>query len=174
MRAMELALDIIRNGDLSDDEIRFVVTWDNKFFGSESAGEDLSQAAVQWRILARCGDNLVGHAAISDMRVSVNAAFPATMAIGGLFTPSEFQGKGIGNRVMNAAERFVFDDRGAELIVLFCLDSLREFYAGRGWRVITEPVLLEQSNGWVVWSETTMGLSQTDLKIDDSSVRVYA
>ena len=151
-----------------------MVAWDNKFFGSESAGENLSQAAVQWRILARCGDNFLGHAAISDMRVSVIAAFPATMAIGGLFTHSEFQGKGIGNSIMDAAERFVFDDREAELILLFCLDSLREFYAGRGWRAITEPVLLEQSKGWVVWSDTTMGLSQANLEIDDSSVRVYA
>ena len=107
------------------------------------------------------------------MRVSVNDAFLATMAIGGLFAHSEFQGKGVGNSIMDAAERFVFNDRGAELILLFCLDSLREFYAGRGWKVLTEPVLLEQSNDWVVWGETTMGLSQTDLKIDDSSVRVY-
>lgn len=78
------------------------------------------------------------------MRVSVNDSFPATMAIGNLFTHSEFQGKSIGNRITDVGERFVFDDRGAELILLFCLDAPREFYATRGWRVITELVLLEQ------------------------------
>jgi GNAT superfamily N-acetyltransferase len=54
------------------------------------------------------------------------------MAIGGLFTHSEFQGQGIGNKIMDAAERFVFADRGAELILPFCLASLREFYSERG------------------------------------------
>jgi len=98
---MDLALDIILNGDLSDDETRFVLAWGDRFFRSGSAGEDLGRAAVQWRILARCGDNLVGRAAISDTQVSVNDTFPATMAIGALFTHSEFQGKGIGNRIIH-------------------------------------------------------------------------
>ena len=75
---------------------------------------------------------------------------------------------------MDAAERFVFNDKGAELILLFCPDSLREFYAERGWRVLTEPVMLKQSDDWTLWSETTMGLFQTYLKIDDSPVRVNA
>ncbi len=108
------------------------------------------------------------------MRVSVNDTFPATMALGGLFTHSEFQGKGIGDKITDIGERCVFDDRGAELILLFCLDSLREFYATGGLSVISEPVLHEQSNDWVVGSETTMGLSRTNLQIDDSPVRVYA
>ena len=75
---MDVALKILRNGDLSDDEIQFIAAWENTFFGSESAGEDLSRAAVHWRILARWGDALVGHAALSDLRVSVNDAFPTT------------------------------------------------------------------------------------------------
>ena len=170
--AMDVALKILGNGDLSDEETQFIVDWENTFFGSESAGEDLSRAAVHWRILAHCGESLVGHAALSDLRVSVNDAFPVTMAIGGLFTHSEFQGQGIGNRIMEAAERFVFEDRGAELILLFCLASLREFYIRRGWQVITAPVLLEQAAGWIVWRETTMGLSRTGLTIADASVRV--
>ena len=108
------------------------------------------------------------------MRISANDAFPANMAISGLFTHSEFQAKGLVHSIMDAAERFVFNDKGAELILLFCPDSLREFYAERGWRVLTEPIMLKQSDDWTTWSETTMGLFQTYLKIDDSSVRVNA
>ena len=99
------------------------------------------------------------------MRVSINDAFPTTMAIGGLFTHSEFQGQGIGNKIMDVAERFVFADRGAELILLFCLASLREFYITRGWNVVTEPVLLEQTNDWVVYSETTMAYPRPASKL---------
>jgi GNAT superfamily N-acetyltransferase len=169
---MDLSTIIKRESELSEDEIHFVDKWRREYFGDLPTDEDSHQAPVHWRVLGRCDDALVSHAAISRMKVSVNGEMLPCKAIGGLLTHPDFQGKGFGNLVMDAAEQFVFEE--VNLILLFCLKSLRPFYAKRGWQLVTEPVLLEQSGEWVDWTETTMVLTPDGDRWRQGEIRVYA
>jgi hypothetical protein len=70
--------------------------------------------------------------------------------VGGVVTAGELHGRGYAQQALSYAEAFMRDEMKVEFGLLFCLDRLKQFYARRGWQLLTEPVEVEQPAGRMV------------------------
>ncbi|HBJ86240.1 MAG TPA: hypothetical protein DDZ88_20725 [Verrucomicrobiales bacterium] len=152
-------LDIIRGDDVTPAQAEFINRWNQLYFGEVAVAQGLAKAPVHWRLLLRDDKCLLSHVALTEMTVELDGRCVNCGAVGGLFTPRNFQGKGYATALMDRAEAFIFAELKLTPGILFCLAELVPFYARRGWSLVERPVTLEQANGMVTWGAAVMLLS---------------
>jgi hypothetical protein len=76
--------------------------------------------------------------------------------ISGVMTPPQHQRKGYAGLALREAKRLIFEEMGADLGALLCVDALVPFYVRHGWQAVTCPVAMAQPGGKVLWPARMM------------------
>lgn len=145
-----MTVEIRLSENLSEEERRALFEWGENIFGAE----DLR---YRWRpkdlhFVTEEDGRPVSHVGLVRQDVSAGGR-PVTVAgVGGVVTVPEAQGRGLAQRGMRHAAEFMCQEWGVEFGLLFCRDALVPFYERLGWRVVNDPVEVEQESGPVVSS----------------------
>lgn len=94
-------------------------------------------AAHDMHILARNGDEIVGHAGWGRRRISVGGAAVVIAGVGGVLVTEAWRGRGLGARLMEAAAQSMRETADIEFGYLGCREGVVPFYTACGWRRIT-------------------------------------
>lgn len=168
----EYDLDIIHRDEVTPEQEGFINHWSQAYFGEAAITKRLSSAPVHWRLILRDGEKMVSQVAVTELEVDFDGTRLTVGAIGGLFTPEKFQGRGYANALMDRAEDFIFMKLEFPFGILFCLPALVPFYAKRRWTEIAGPVTLEKNHGNHTWGAATMILFPDRTQTGDHSVHV--
>lgn len=172
MKPHSFDLDVLQGNDVTPLQEEFINHWNQHYFGEVAVSKGLAKAPVHWRLLLRDGQSMLSHVALTELAIEMDGQPMKTGAVGGLFTPSNIQGRGYGNAVMDRAEAFIFDKLKLSMGILFCLPELVTFYSRRHWSLVIPPVTLAQKSGLVTWGAAVMILSADRTQSGQHSVHV--
>lgn len=139
---------LIRVADhLTDEEHKRLFGW----------GEDIFRAnhlELRWRgktlhILVDVGGSAVSHVGLLRHVVTAGETPVEVCGIGGVVTIPEAQGKGCASRAMRYAGDLMLSEWAVDFGLLFCRHQLTPFYKRLGWRLLEEPVEIEQPSGTI-------------------------
>ena len=163
---MDSDIQIVKGNALRPEQKQVVIHWNNLFFGNVSVSGSKELAPVHWRLILSESGSILSQVAITELDVDINGERLTVGSIGGLFTPTELQGKGYANHLMDRAEGFISTDLGYKIGILFCLPKLVPFYQKRNWTPVCIPVTLQQKNCITTWGAEVMlfGISEDSIK----------
>jgi RimJ/RimL family protein N-acetyltransferase len=142
-------------------QVGFVKQWGEHFFGSLPMTTQYSWTGpteTRFNIFVYKGDEIVSRLRIVSRNAQINGESVEFGGIGGVMTVPAQQRNGFATLALCEAERLIFQSLNARLGMLLCLHELVTFYERFGWRRVECPVMLEQPNGKVIWSESAMFL----------------
>ena len=165
---MNQKIHVVRGNEVTQKEEGFINLWSQEYFGEVAVSRGLKKAPVHWRIFLSDGGKLVSHVALTEFTIEVNGCTQVAGAVGGLFTDKKIMGQGYGNKLMDYAEQYIFEQLDLKMGILFCLSSLVPFYSSRQWDLVDSPVTLAQKTKNVTWGESVMTLSREAVASDMS------
>ena len=130
--------------------------WVEAIFGEEETKYEW--APQHWHVLVHYGGKLACHAGITDHTVSAGGVRLKVAGIGGVMTPPEWRGHGLGRLAMEAAAGFIHHEQRVDFGLLLCSQGLVPYYEKLGWQLVQGPVEFDQPSGKVVWEEEAMVL----------------
>lgn len=119
-------------------------------------GDDIFQTrdyALQWRpkdlhLIARLSDGTaVSKVSVLRHTLEVRSRELTVGGVGGVVTVPTMQKQGLARLLMDRAVTVMRDEMRVSQALLFCLEFMRPYYASLGWKLITDPVLIEQPEG---------------------------
>lgn len=133
------------------------------FAGHPLAG--YSWAPAHFHALATLGEQLVGHADLTERVGLWGTQAVRLVGLGTVMTLPAYQRRGVAAAVLDACERFLLGPLQADYGVLFCTPATVPFYGQRGWQVLTTPVTVMQPAGAIIWPALTMALPRPGLAL---------
>ena len=109
-----------------------------------------------WRVMARDGDDLVGHIGLVTRTVCVDEREVFVAGVGGVMTREAWRGRGVATAMLNASAGFMRDRLGAEFGLLLCRPEVERVYAKSGWRTVEGPTFFDQPSGRAQYPRLTM------------------
>jgi GNAT superfamily N-acetyltransferase len=131
---------------------------DKALFADHPFAHHYEWAPCNAHVIARANQAIVGHADLTVRVGLLGNKEVRLVGVGTVMTAPAYRGQGIAARVLDVAERHLFEAFHADYGVLFCSDGIVPFYARRGWRVVHSPVTVEQPGRRLIWPATTMAL----------------
>ncbi len=137
--------EIKQTDALTDEETQRLFGWGENIFG-------LLPHALIWRpkqlhFILYSDGKPVSHVGLLRHVVRVNRR-PVTVAgLGGVVTVPEAQKKGMAQRLMQHAAKFLEREWKVDAGLLFCLPRMEAYYSRLGWQTVKAPVTIEQPNG---------------------------
>lgn len=137
-----MAVEIRLADRLGDAEKRALFEWSEDPFG-------LREAKIQWRpkelhFVVEAAGRPVSHVGVLRHEVAVAVRRVVVGGVGGVITRPEVQGSGYASLALERAAAFMRDELDVEFGFLFCRDPLVAFYERHGWRLVSEPVTVQQ------------------------------
>lgn len=130
---------------LDEEERRRLFGWGENIFGVED--NKYTWRPKEVHIVLDVDGLAASHVGLVDHTVLVGGRPVRVAGVGGVATNGEMHGRGYARKAMNFATAFMRDEMKVEFGLLFCLDRLVPFYEQQGWRLLTEPVEVEQPSG---------------------------
>jgi GNAT superfamily N-acetyltransferase len=139
-----LASQIIQTVTLTEAEEERLFGWGDDIFGAN----DLK---LHWRpkdlhFLLRVSGELVSHVGVLTHEVSVDGKAVTVGGVGAVVTPPPWQKRGYARELMLHTARY-FEAAQLYAGLLFCLKRRVPFYESQGWRLVNDPVLIQQPSG---------------------------
>ncbi len=153
---MEITAEVRADDDVTEAERAQLKEWVEAIFGEEEAKYEW--APQHWHVLVHCGGELACHAGITEHKALAGGVTVKVGGIGGVVTPPQWRGRGLGGRAMRTAAEFVHHELRADFGLLLCSQGLVAYYEKLGWQLVQGPVEFDQPSGKVVWEEETMVL----------------
>lgn len=147
-----------RDANLSDAERASLAEMGRQAYGPDSWVRRYAWAKPDWRVLLLLEGAPVSHVKITEGTALVGGDVRKLAGVGGVMTLQAYRKQGFAARLLDRAEDFIFSELDADLGWLFCLEELVPYYARRGWRLVEEPVTVEQPSAPLVWPEKAMAL----------------
>jgi len=138
----------IRQADsLSDSEKQQLFGWGDDIFGGDSL-------KLEWRpkelhFMLEVAGVMVSHVGVLRHEVSVAGKSVMVGGVGGVVTVPEWQRRGYARELMQHTVNF-FAEWKVDAGLLFCFPRRVKFYESQGWRILAQPVMVEQPAGEIV------------------------
>jgi GNAT superfamily N-acetyltransferase len=129
---------------LSDVEKQKLFGWGDDIFGASSL--ELRWRGKDHHFLIYINGSPVSHVGVLKHSVSVGGQSVTAGGVGGVVTVPEEQHRGHARELMQHATRLLEQWRVAAGL-LFCLKRMVPYYESQGWRLVEQPVLIEQPHG---------------------------
>ena len=132
---------------LTEIERQLLFDWGDDIFGASSLN-------LRWRpkdvhFLSYVDGSPVSHVGLVKHVVSVGGAPVTVGGVGGVVTVPEAQKQGHAHELMQHASRFL-EKWKVDAGLLFCFKRMVSFYEALGWRLVEEPVMIEQPGGEIL------------------------
>lgn len=142
-----LTSQIIQTDTLTEAERAKLFDWGEDIFGAN----DLK---LRWRpktlhFLLRVSGETVSHVGVLRHEVSVAGKPIPVGGVGAVVTPPPWQRRGYARQLMQHTATY-FETMQVEAGLLFCLKRRVPFYESLGWRLINDPVWIQQPDGEVL------------------------
>lgn len=151
-----MRITLIPDEKLPKRERELIASWGREMFGGSEILMRYQWAPAMWRVLVREGDELTTHVLAVERECRVGGRPALLGGIGGVMTPPRWRCLGLARQAIARAERFLFDQRSVDFMLLVCLRHLPPYYESLGWQTVPGPLRIDQPQGKVTWSETTM------------------
>lgn len=150
------------HGKTSESELSEIEAWHRKLFAEDQDIIDAftwqNKSGMGFNVQTYCDDELVGFAHVFARLARLDDSAVLTGGLGGVLTPKQHQGKGIGSTTVRKANDIILNNLRADLGVLLCKATLVSFYERLGWRRMLSPVVIEQPGGKMQWPHEAMVL----------------
>ena len=142
-----MANEIRQTDSLTEVEKRELFDWGDDIFG-------VSSLNLRWRpkdvhFVLYIDDKPISHVGLLRHAVSVNGEAVAVGGVAGVVTVPEAQKRGHARQLMQHAASFL-KEWNVDAGLLFCLKRLIPYYEALGWRVVEQPVEIEQPQGVII------------------------
>jgi predicted GNAT family N-acyltransferase len=131
--------------NLSEEERERLFGWGEDIFQADHL--NLRWKPKDWHVLVDVDGQAVTHVGLLQHTVTVGEQPVKVCGVGGVVTALASHGKGYATRAMQYAQAIMHSEWGVDFGLLFCRDQLVPFYERLGWRLVTEPVEIEQPSG---------------------------
>jgi GNAT superfamily N-acetyltransferase len=155
-REAQITTEVRADRAITEVERALLKEWVEAIFGEEEAKYEW--APQHWHVLVHRAGDLACHAGVTEHRVLAGGARLKVAGIGGVMTPPEWRGQGLGVRAMQVAAGFMRDELKVDFGHLLCSEGLVPYYQELGWQLVQGPVEFDQPSGKVVWDEEAMVL----------------
>ena len=109
-----------------------------------------------WRVLARAGDEVVGHIGVLTRTICVDQQEVFVAGVGGVMTREAWRNRGVATAMLDASARLMDERLGAEFGLLLCRPEVQRVYANSGWRTVEGPTFFDQPSGRARYPRLTM------------------
>jgi GNAT superfamily N-acetyltransferase len=149
----------------------------SRLFGWSADPFDMVKFGLRWRpkdlhFLMDVDRVPVSHVGLLAHTVHVGGAAVAVAGIGGVVTVPDAQGRQHARTLLRHALDFVTRTWHVDAGLLFCLPRMVPYYARLGWRVVEQPVTIDQEFGPTPSPVPVMVLPMSDLGWPDGAVRL--
>ena len=140
-----MGLQIRQVTTLSLAEQQHLFRWSPDPFGVAHLG-------LEWRpkevhLLLDLDGQPVSHVGVLRHDVYSDGRLVRIAGVGGVITVPEAQGRGYASQLVQYANRLAREQWSVRVGLLFCLPQTVSYYERLGWRVIEQPVQIDQSTG---------------------------
>jgi GNAT superfamily N-acetyltransferase len=154
---------------LTDVEKQKLFGWGDDIFGASSL--DLRWRPKDVHFLLYVDRRAVSHIGILKHVVDVDGQPMIVGGVGGVVTVPEEQKRGHARELMQHATRLLKEWR-VDAGLLFCLKRMVPYYEAQGWRVVEQPVLIEQPAGEIASPLAVMVLTFGGRRWPDGKVKL--
>ena len=105
-------------------------------FGSWTPDCPYGYSPADIHVIASCDGVIIGHVGMQKRIITVGENNVTVAGIGGVLVHADWRGRGIGIKLMRAAQTTLRDKMAAEFGYLGCRPSIVGFYETAGWRRI--------------------------------------
>lgn len=130
---------------VSDEDRQRLFGWGEDIFGADHL--NLRWKPKDVHIIVDVDASAVTHVGLLQHTISVGEQPVKVCGVGGVVTALYAHGKGYASHAMRYAADLMCREWGVDFGLLFCRDPLVPFYERLGWRLVTEPVEVEQPDG---------------------------
>ena len=120
--------------------------------------DDLQWSTDDWHVMVRVDGQVVSRLEIVERVGAVNGQPVKLGGIGGVATLPEYRRRGLAQAAMETAAWFIQDKLKVEFGLLVCSEKMIPYYGKLGWRVVEGPMVFDQPNGKVTFTDVTMVL----------------
>jgi aminoglycoside 2'-N-acetyltransferase I len=127
---------------LGEDERRQLFEWGEDPFG-------MGELKLRWRpkelhFVVEASERVVSHVGVLRHTIDVGGQQVTVGGVGGVITRGDSQARGYASLALERATNFMRDELDVDFGFLFCRDPLVPYYERHGWRLIDQPVTVEQ------------------------------
>lgn len=131
---------------LSREEDQRLFYWEPDVFGLDPYKFEW-RLENDWHFLMYADGQLVSHVGVVEEVATVAEQRVTVGGITAVVTLPEAQAKGYAHKLLEEATTFICKELEVEFGLLFCRPVLVSFYQPLGWRLVQEPVVVEQPSG---------------------------
>lgn len=136
-----LVIDSVPQGRLTTNDVaRLRELFDAEYsaeFGAWDPDQPYGYAPHDHHLIARAGDEIVGHVGWARRTIGVGAAEVMVAGVGGVLISPRARGQRVGARLLTHAAASMTDAGGIEFGYLGCREEVVSFYESCGWRRIS-------------------------------------
>lgn len=136
-----LVIDSVPHGRLTTNDVaRLRELFDAEYsaeFGAWDPDQPYGYAPHDHHLIARAGDEIVGHVGWARRTIGVGAAEVMVAGVGGVLISPRALGQRVGARLLIHAAASMTDAGGIEFGYLGCREEVVSFYESCGWRRIS-------------------------------------
>jgi hypothetical protein len=134
--------------ELTADERERLFGWGENIFGLED--NKYTWRPKEVHIILDVDGQAASHVGLLEQTVDVAGQPVRVGGVGAVVTAGEMHGRGLAQKALRYAERFMCEELQVEFGLLFCLDRLKPFYARQNWQLVSEPVKFDQPSGKMI------------------------
>lgn len=132
---------------LTDVEKQKLFGWGDDIFGTSSL--ELYWRGKNYHFIIYIAGSPVSHVGVLKHAVNVGEQSVTVGGVGGVVTVPEEQHRGHARELMQHATRLL-EQWKVDAGLLFCLKRMVPYYESQGWRLVEQPVLIEQPRGEII------------------------
>jgi GNAT superfamily N-acetyltransferase len=168
----EIHYQIRAHAQLSEATYATLQAMDQDLFADHPFGLHYEWAPIGYHVLAYDGEQIVGHADLTERVADFGGRDTWVVGIGGVMTAREYRGQGISSAILDRCEAFIVGPLQADYGMLFCAPDIVPFYARRGWLLVESPVTVEQPGQRFVWPYLTMLWPCPGLRWEETPINI--
>lgn len=167
MRGEQMNLTIriypVGTGLLSESELNQIAAWHETEFSELPVSKQYEwTVGGHFNILLDVDGEFSGFVGLMKREVLFNGTTKLIAGIRGLVVDRRYRGRGLGKIIMAEAHKMIFRSLKADYGFLLCLHELESFYTTLGWQTLRCPVIVDNQNQKMPWTETAMILSRDE------------
>jgi GNAT superfamily N-acetyltransferase len=136
---VNVELEVVIEAALTDEDARVLVEWYGEQFWQE-------RPPFACRVLARAGDEMVGHLGIGTRVIQAGDQEVRVGGIGGVRTREAWRGKGIATLLLHRAAEAMREDLMLPFGFMTCRPEIAPVYLRLGWQEVPGPTVVGEGD----------------------------
>jgi GNAT superfamily N-acetyltransferase len=152
---VNVELEVVTETALTAEDASALVEWYGEQFWQE-------RPPFACRILARAGDEIVGHLGIGTRVVAAGDQDVRIGGIGGIRTREAWRGRGIATLLLHRAAEAMRDDLGLSFGFMTCRPDVAPVYLRVGWQDVPGPTVVGEGDDATTYGGLSLILPLAD------------